>query len=148
MADFKKLPDDVLLGLCIWAEARGEPVEGQVAVAWVVRRRVERRRSTYSAQILSPYQFSAFNPTDPNRAKIDDMALMSDVGRDHVAGWRQAFYVARGVIGNWLVDNVKGADHYVTLALTRSEQAPAWADPDRQVAVLHNHVFFDLEGKA
>lgn len=146
MKDLRIVPPDVLLALCVWAESRGEPVEGQIAVAWVVRRRVERRRSTYVDQILKPYQFSAFNETDPNRAKIDDLATRTDAQRDNEQGWRQALYVARGVIGNWLADNVRGADHYATTAILLSSEAPSWADPAKQVVVIGHHTFFRLEG--
>jgi hypothetical protein len=34
-AAVKQLPARTVLGLTLWGEARGEPVEGQVAVAWV-----------------------------------------------------------------------------------------------------------------
>lgn len=146
MTELNALPFDVLLGLCLWGEARGEPVEGQTAVAWVVRHRVERRRSTYPGEILKPWQFSSFNVSDPNRARIEELAGRSYADRSLTPGWRQAYYVARGVIGDWLLDNSRGADHYCATALLRLPGAPSWADPAKQVAVIGHHTFFRLEG--
>ena len=61
------LPDRLVLALLIWAESRGEPVEGQIAVGCVVRNRLN--ESTEAAPrwrdiCLAPEQFSCFNDLD------------------------------------------------------------------------------------
>jgi N-acetylmuramoyl-L-alanine amidase len=65
-----------LLELCVWREARGEPVDGKIAVAHVIRNRVlepswwnGHKAQDYHAVILHPYQFSSFNESDPNSQK-------------------------------------------------------------------------------
>ena len=35
------LPDDAVLGLTLYGEARGEPIEGQIAVACCIKNRVQ-----------------------------------------------------------------------------------------------------------
>jgi hypothetical protein len=61
-----------LLSLCVWREAKGEPREGMRAVAHVVRNRTfaatwwdGHKAGDYHAVILDPYQFSSFNPANP-----------------------------------------------------------------------------------
>jgi spore germination cell wall hydrolase CwlJ-like protein len=43
MADLHEMPDDQLLTACLWAEARGEPEDGQQAVCNVIFNRVKKR---------------------------------------------------------------------------------------------------------
>lgn len=42
--------DVVTLARTLWGEARGEPIEGQVAVAWVIRNRADGAR--FAGQLL------------------------------------------------------------------------------------------------
>ena len=67
-------PQDIYMAKTIWGEARGEGARGMQAVANVIMNRVN-RGGWYGASIkdvvLKPYQFSCWNATDPNRAKID-----------------------------------------------------------------------------
>jgi N-acetylmuramoyl-L-alanine amidase len=53
----------------LWQEARGEPLEGQRAVAHVLVNRLKSGRwgSTLAMVCLSPLQFSGWNLHDPNR---------------------------------------------------------------------------------
>lgn len=58
-----------ILARTIYGEARGEPWEGKIAVAWVVRNRAERGGwwgDTIREVCLKPWQFSCWNETDPN----------------------------------------------------------------------------------
>ena len=72
---FADLSEARLLGLCIWAEARGEGMEGRVAVGSVVLNRVKHGRMndpwgrrygrSVHTVIMAPYQFSWLNSNDP-----------------------------------------------------------------------------------
>ena len=46
------------VSLCVYHEARGEPEEGQIAVAQVVLNRAEQRGISVKEVILQPHQFS------------------------------------------------------------------------------------------
>src|SRR5690242_18442970 len=55
----------------VWGEARGEAYEGMLAVAWVIRKRVdEPGKDWWGDDVVSvcthPFQFSCRNEDDPN----------------------------------------------------------------------------------
>jgi N-acetylmuramoyl-L-alanine amidase len=65
----------ILLMLCIWREARGESMDAKHAVGWCIRNRVMKPGKTWwgddwETVILKPWQFSSFNPNDPNATKF------------------------------------------------------------------------------
>ncbi len=69
----RAIPDDVWGILCIFAEARSEPYEGQVAVGNVVRNRTKLRfysQGTIASTVLAPYQFSWANTGDAQRTRV------------------------------------------------------------------------------
>jgi len=125
-----------LLGALIAGEARGEPVAGQVAVAWVVRNRVARggRRwpSTYDAVMLQPWQFSTFNPIagdqwDAARTIPARLAVTTDA---HML-------IARAVVAGILPDPTAGADHYFNPSLVM----PSWSDSMTTTGTIGGHLF-------
>lgn len=77
------IPDDVWGILCVFAEARSEPYEGQVGVGNVVRNRMAKRYTsdgTVVGTVVAAYQFSWMNTPDRQRARVlsarwDDSAL-------------------------------------------------------------------------
>lgn len=71
MEDLRQLSEEELLTACLWAEARGEPEEGQQAVCHVILNRVRKRMAeNITAVILQPKQFSWTNPSDVNFSKV------------------------------------------------------------------------------
>lgn len=69
---YSEMSDLALLQLCIWRESRGEGYDGKRGVAHVVKNRSLKANwwnshicGSLSRVILHPYQFSSFNPTDP-----------------------------------------------------------------------------------
>jgi hypothetical protein len=70
--NYNDLSDLVLLELCVWREARGEPFDGKRGVANVIRNRVYSAIKWWGhdwhSVILHPWQFSSFNAHDPNSA--------------------------------------------------------------------------------
>lgn len=67
------IPDDVWGILCIFAESRSEPYEGQVAVGNVIRNRTRRKffsQGTVVSTVLAPYQFSWTNTADGQRTRV------------------------------------------------------------------------------
>ena len=62
----------------IWAEARGEPLDGQIAVANVILNRARQGGwwgDDVAGVCCKPKQFSCWNDGDPNRAKLDGLEL-------------------------------------------------------------------------
>ena len=71
--DGRVIPDDTLGILCVFAEARSEPYEGQVAVGSVVRNRTRLHfysKGTVASTVFSPYQFSWANTGDAQRVRV------------------------------------------------------------------------------
>ncbi len=69
--------------------------EEQVLVAWIIRNRVETRyrgKSSYREVILDPFQFSAFNPQDPQREFYLRLTPDADA-----PGWQRALRIAAQV---------------------------------------------------
>lgn len=141
--------DLVTMTLTVWAEARGETREGWKAVAWVIRRRAEnpgwwsRQRGdgipddTISAVCRDPWQFSCWNPSDPNRSRLDSLATRE----------RPEYLAIRGVCRQVLEatsdddDPTNGADHYCTTAVARHTR---WARGRKPVRVIGNHQFYRI----
>lgn len=139
-AVFAGLAPAVLLGLCIYGEARGEPVEGKVAVACVVRNRAAAKNGDYRLVILAPRQFSCFNIGDRNRPILEGLAQHFDVQNDPPL--RECAWVAEGTVRGYLRDNTGGANHYLTAALFDDPtQRPPWANPIGVTARVGRHVF-------
>jgi len=105
-----------LLAGTIYAEARGEAVAGQVAVAWVVRNRVESAvtwwGTDYETVLSMPYQFATADATTPDLCAI-----------------------AEGVMAGDVADNTDGATHFH--AATVSPDWPGLVT----VARIGKHVF-------
>jgi N-acetylmuramoyl-L-alanine amidase len=133
------------LARTLWGEARGEPVDGQVAVAWVIRNRARRR--TFAGPLAgrwgavarvctAPWQFSCWNESDPNRRRLE--VLRQDEMRAQVE-------VARNVLEGLVEDATGGADHYHTIVAPAWATAwpPGWASQMRESARFGGHVFYN-----
>jgi len=122
------LSDLEVLALTIYGEARGEPIEGQVAVGCVIRNRVRSGEYiNYKAACLAPLQFSCWNPTDPNYSVLKDFSdklLMGQPTND--LSLSQCHWVAIGIIASSIKDNTGSARNYLTTQLYR-ENTVEWA---------------------
>ncbi len=139
-----ELPDRIILATLIWGEARGEPVEGQIAVACVVRNRLRMHAlptPRWRDLCLAPAQFSCFNADDPNYPKVQKAAAML-MTASPTADLQQALWIADGVMSGQAQDNTHGATHYVTLALYRTG-APTWAQGRPIRATIGSQVFLE-----
>lgn len=136
----RELEIDVL-ARTIWGEARGEGSIGMQAVACVVmnRVRVAQRRGGYwwgNAVIQvcqKPYQFSAWNRSDPNFARLQAVG-------DEDIHFVTAKRIARRVILGLLDDPTEGATHYHAAGIT-----PLWSKNEKPSAVIGRHIFYKLE---
>lgn len=158
-----KLTDDLqVLAATAWGEARGEGEEGIQAVIAVIANRVAIARNrgryqfggggckaldgdgvwqtiapaSFAAACLMPWQFSAWNANDPNRAKMLELDFDNpdDVLTQCLDGARQA------IIGN-LADPTDGATFYKTTVLPWPRD---WGAPLPPIAVIGRHSFYKL----
>lgn len=145
MTPLDKLPDDIVLALTIWGEARNQPIEGQIAVGCVVRNRLKRAVNTaprWRDVCLADEQFSCFNADDPNAGPIARAAamLMTAVPTPEL---EQALWIAEGLMSGAALDNTKGATHYLTTALLKTHP-PTWAKNQPVLVVYGAHSFLKV----
>lgn len=137
-----------IMALTVWAEARGEGDAGMAAVAWVIRHRWEnpgwwsRNRGdgiaddTITAVCVDPFQFSCWNPSDPNYPRLLNAATQKR------SDYKRARTLCEQVLSAPAEDDpVKGADHYCTKAVVRHTR---WARGRTPVKVLGNHQFYRI----
>ena len=119
----------------VWGEARGEDLQGAIGVAYTIKHRTERDRwpNNYVDVCLQPWQFSVWNPNDPNLKKMIGLPLKSK-------GFQRAVFVVLGVTLGLLPDPTKGSDHYHHKSLS-----PYWAAHMTETVELGSHVFYNTE---
>lgn len=112
------------LAMNIYHEARGEPFEGQLAVAEVVMARMQDSRwpSTSCGVIWQPWQFSWTHEYEFKNINAKGHKVALSAARIAVTGT------------NW----ANGADHYHTIGII----PPDWADDMQPVQVIGNHIFY------
>lgn len=142
---------DVLL-LTLLGEARGEEIEGRIAVGCVVRNRAKDDRwpDTLKDVCLQRWQFSCWNSTDSNYGKLLDHARL--LVADHAI--RSTFvaesldletrWIAEGLMTGVVRDRTSGANHYMTRRLWESPECPVWGKGKSPSAFIGRHVFFKL----
>lgn len=140
--------DGNYLACTLFGEARGEPIEGIIAVANVIKNRAYSSQKLYKDICLAPNQFSCWNSNDPNYPQITKLLSDAEGGQIFTDPYtRQCFAVAKAVYENDFRDNVKGAKNYVTikryqLALARQDKKlDAWIIKMKQVCTYGQHIF-------
>ena len=130
----RRLSDVELLACFIWGEARGEKVEGKLAVIHVVLNRVKAQSyygGTIRDVILRPGQFTFFKENDPILAQI----LKLPSGDSEFALCKAIAELAtRGHLKN---DPTGGATHF-----HRLNSKPPWAPKLTYLRQIGNHVFY------
>lgn len=137
---YSKKPQEAIdtLARTLYGEARGEKVRGLEAVACVILNRVDKalKRGGYwwgadvEAVCLRPWQFSCWNPNDPNREKIITVDKTNKV-------FATCLRVARRAVFGGVQDPTDGATHYHRVGLL-----PAWARAHAPCAEIGHHVFY------
>lgn len=129
----------------VWAEARGEPLAGQIAVAWVILNRARNPGADWwGDDIVSvcrrPWQFSCWNKGDPNRARLLALTLAN---RHFQVAQAACLLAASGQAP----DPTGGATHYHTVTRPRWLAAdkpwpPVWADGLAETITIGAHTFY------
>jgi len=136
MENYQAHADKAFLALCIWREARGESLAGQIGVAYVIMNRVK-KPSWWGKDLMSvifkKWQFSSL--TDPNDRQLVVWPLAID------GSWKRCLEVACNVIDKNFPNMVRGADHYYDISIP----PPKWADPLKLVTQIGRLRFYDLD---
>lgn len=129
--DYTSLSDLTLMQLCVWREARGEGYDGKRGVAHVIRNRTlvpswwnRHIPGSVACVVLQPFQFSSFNPTDPNADKwpADDDPSFAECCAAALAVWQGTDE-----------DNTDGATYYYDTSISWPS---AWGDQSKYVNTL------------
>ena len=125
----------------VWGEARGESLEGRIAVAHVIQNRVWRllrqRPSTlepYVRVCRMPWQFSCWNANNPNRALLEVLSLSN-------LDFASCLHVAVDVLSGQVPSPVGHARHYFNPVVVA--KIPAWAQGKTPVCSIGHHDFYE-----
>lgn len=117
--------------MTLWAESRGEPFAGKVAVANVIRNRMKAQNKTAAEIVLHPYAFSCWMTVDVNRipaATIDDTdAAVKECTDAWIASMNQNL--------------VANATLYANMDALPNK--PSWLDKANEVVKIGHHTFFE-----
>jgi N-acetylmuramoyl-L-alanine amidase len=133
--------DRLALARTMWGEARGEGPDGMM----LVKNTIENRKNSggkYNWPETSyevahqPYQFSVWNPNDPNRPKL--LALDENSSDPQ---FQQALELATKPLPEHL-EQFKDADHYHT-----TKVQPSWSKSPkmRKLGKHGNHIFYSTK---
>lgn len=116
---------EVHAAITIYHEARGESMQGQIAVCHVILNRCLIRAQSIKEVVFAPKQFSCFNDGHP---PIDDYA---------------ALLKAQEAVDRCLAErlegkNLHGSDHYFATYIA----PPSWSKEMALVTTIGKHVFF------
>jgi spore germination cell wall hydrolase CwlJ-like protein len=125
-----------LMAKTIFGEARGEPLDGQAGVGWVIRNRAE-HFGWWGVDIksvcLKRLQFSCWNENDPNSAVIKAANLDQPM-------LLQCMGVAALVLSGAALDPTGGATSYFRPG--PNGEKPDWADSLKFLTAIGNHMFY------
>ena len=148
MTDIEPTADAAdVLARTLWGEARGEGEAGMIAVACVVLNRVREsleHGGTYwwgrdvAGVCRARAQFSCWNPSDPNRAKLLSVDLSDP-----------QFRIARKVAEDAVADRLSDPMIDPTLGATSYKVASlpwpySWGHPRTPLVTIGRHAFYNL----
>jgi N-acetylmuramoyl-L-alanine amidase len=116
------------MALTIFFEAGGESADGKIAVANVIKNRVNHNKfpNTYAEVIFQPRQFSCY----------DTREIHKSFRRFHWDSVLKCFVIAEKVYYDIIPDNTHGALFY-----TRVEIKRVWMKNLKKKAIIGNHKF-------
>ena len=131
------------LAFTIYGEARGETDAGKIAVAHVILNRFNKAKqnknkakqfgSTIKEVCLKKWQFSCWNPNDPNLDKILNVKESDPI-------FAQCLKLADKVVGGEFSDMTNGATHYHSIHV---EFPKSWGEKKESCSRINNHLFYN-----
>lgn len=130
------ISEEALAVVTIMQEAAGESYAGKLAVAEVIRNRMQKKYAsdgTVSGTVLRPLQFSGWNTKDPGRMRTVRSDSDEVTVKECIRAWHEALSGT---------DTVKGSVLYYNPSIIH--EVPEWALPDSaiHVTVVGQHHFF------
>lgn len=142
---FEALTDAQIMGLCIWAEARGEGMEGRIAVGSVILNRVDHRKwdgETVHEVIMKPWQFSWLNSLPPQTYTDPQYETCVEIARDFEAAYHEKpqlfimLEIARNMLDGTLKRNVPSLEYHTI------NVKPKWAAKLEVYKTIDQHIFY------
>lgn len=130
-----------VLARTIKGEADNQPWIGKIAVGFVVKNRTNDPNHRWPNTIVrvcqQPLQFSCWNLTDPNRARLERLT-----GSEY--GFAECLAAALMVLEGLVADPTRGANHYHTIAAPKGTAVwpPPWANGES--VAIGAHKFYKL----
>ncbi len=124
------------LALVIWREARGEPYQAKVGVAFSILNRVEKPGwwgKDIMSVIFKKWQYSSM--TDPGDRQLTTWPAIVDLN------WIESLAVARDAFLGKLTNPMPGADSYHDISIA----PPKWATPQNRVGQIGRLIFYDVD---
>jgi spore germination cell wall hydrolase CwlJ-like protein len=126
-----------LVARTVYGEARGEPFQGKLAVAWVIKNRADNPRwwgNNIKDVCMRHAQFSCWLPGDPNREKCEAVTDADLAFVDCQAATASAFK-------ELMPDPTWMADHYYRIG----SPEPSWVMDQEPTCDIGHHRFYRLE---
>ncbi len=126
------------MALTMWGEARGSGEDGMRAVGHVIdNRRTSGRHGAFATDTVSAaWQFSCWNPGDPNLRAIENIDRLAPDSRDYRL-WRAARRIADEILAGRSADPTGGALFYHATYVS-----PRWSRGVPPVGRIGGHLFF------
>jgi spore germination cell wall hydrolase CwlJ-like protein len=141
--DKKFLAEQKCLATMIYGEARGEPRNGKIAVAYSAVNRAVKK--SVCDVVLAPMQYSIFNNNPALRAAAKSPYIeprqKNTIDNE---SWARSVDVAQMVLAGKVADPTDGATHYIADQVMRAKgyKYPRWSRQYTQVAEIGGHRFF------
>ncbi len=138
---FYALSHEQAMGLTIYAEARGEPEEGQVGVGYVIKNRASKPGwwgTDVRSVCFKDRQFSCYNDSDRNYARLAYIAADFPASLAVSPVLTRCCEIAKGVIDGTIPNPVDGATHYLNPRLCD----PAWERRMQFIREIGAHRFY------
>jgi spore germination cell wall hydrolase CwlJ-like protein len=119
----------------VYHEARGEPLEGQYAVAEVTMNRL--RSSSFPKSICEVVHEKRWDTLRRRHVGAFSWTELDDLNAPRGAAWQRAREVAVAVYDGAHAPRVPTALYYHAKYIK-----PSWAKPSRRVATIGSHVFY------
>ena len=138
-----KTRDIDIMARTIYGEARGEyhhingGLAALIAVGNVIKNRLEAKTwfgKTISEVCQKPFQFSCWNPGDPNIDKISMTYITDPI-------LLICQKIAKNILNEELPDITNGSNHYFANSMSI---APKWTKGQRPVFKLGHHIFYKI----
>jgi len=123
------------LSLNIYHEARGEPDEGQLAVAYVTLNRARAKKMSVCDVVVEPHQFSW--TTGGVMMRVNGWTLVAHMVPNDARALRKAVQIAQLAVSGKAQDPTGGALFYHA-----DYVSPYWKQSMTQIAAIGQHRFY------